>query len=165
MENWLHYDFFRHLAFCGGCTQKTELPHCFDCNKAFLSPPHWRITVYISELITSFYRTFGCPIMCIDTYSQCYFGHWHLQQCLIRSSSLVGQDAIFVDGIFGFYKYGMFLTGLTTPSLITNRLGTSYTARLKQPDKHAGASIQRSGMNVLQAHYFEIGWKDISSKT
>ena len=23
--------------------------------------------------ITSFYRTFGCPIICTDTYSQCYF--------------------------------------------------------------------------------------------
>ena len=26
-------------------------------------------------LITSFYRTFGCPIIYIETYSQCYFGH------------------------------------------------------------------------------------------
>ena len=49
------------------------------------------------KFITSFNRTFGCPIICTDTYSQCYFGHWHLQQCLIQSSSLVGQDAIFVD--------------------------------------------------------------------
>ena len=28
--------------------------------------------------ITSFYRTFGCPIIYMDTYSQFYFGHWHL---------------------------------------------------------------------------------------
>ena len=47
--------------------------------------------------ITSFHRTFDCPIICTDTYSQCYFLRWHLQQCLIQSSSLVSQDAIFVD--------------------------------------------------------------------
>ena len=29
-------------------------------------------------LISSFYRTFGCPIMYIDSCSQCYFGHQHL---------------------------------------------------------------------------------------
>ena len=46
---------------------------------------------------TSFYRTFGCPIICTDTYSQCYCGHWHIQQCLTQSSSLVSRDAIFSD--------------------------------------------------------------------
>ena len=46
--------------------------------------------------ITSNDRPFGCPISCIDIYSQCYFVHWHLQQCLIQSSSLANQNAIFV---------------------------------------------------------------------
>ena len=33
-------------------------------------------TVFVyEELITSFYRTFGCPIICTDTYSQCYCVH------------------------------------------------------------------------------------------
>ena len=27
------------------------------------------------KIITSFYRTLGCPINCTDTYSQCYCGH------------------------------------------------------------------------------------------
>ena len=46
---------------------------------------------------SSFYCTFGCPIIYIDTCLQCYFGHWHLQQCLIQSNSLVSRDAIFSD--------------------------------------------------------------------
>ena len=34
--------------------------------------------------ITSNDCPFGCSIICTDIYSQCYFVHWHLQQCLIQ---------------------------------------------------------------------------------
>ena len=47
--------------------------------------------------ITSYGRPFGCSLMCTDIYSQCYFVHWHLQQCLIQSSSLAKRNAIFID--------------------------------------------------------------------
>ena len=36
----------------------------------------------------------GSPIICTNIYSQCYFVHRHIQQCLIQSSSLANQDAI-----------------------------------------------------------------------
>ena len=62
-------------------------------SKSELLWTYWIVTLSI----TSFNRTFGCPIICIDTYSQCYFRHWHLQQCLIQSSSLVSRDTIFGD--------------------------------------------------------------------
>ena len=69
----------------------TDIPH------STFSTPHITCTTSHTLRITSFYRTFGCPIICTDTYSRCYFGHWHLQQCLIQASSLVSQDAIFGD--------------------------------------------------------------------
>ena len=50
-----------------------------------------------NDIITNNDCLFGCPIIYIDIYSQCYFVHWHLQQCLIKSSSLANRDAIFVD--------------------------------------------------------------------
>ena len=37
---------------------------------------------YLCYSITSFYHPFGCPIICTDTYLQCYFGDWHLQQSI-----------------------------------------------------------------------------------
>ena len=55
------------------------------------------VDIHRFTCITSFYRTFGCPIIYTDMYSQCYFGHWHLQQCLIQLSSLVSHHAIFID--------------------------------------------------------------------
>ena len=36
----------------------------------------------------------GSPIIYTNIYSQCYFVHWHFQQCLIQSSSLANQDAL-----------------------------------------------------------------------
>ena len=36
--------------------------------------------------ITSINCPSGCPIICTDIYSQCYFVHCHLEQCLIHSS-------------------------------------------------------------------------------
>ena len=51
----------------------------------------------LTNFITSYDRPFGCPIMCSDIYSQCYYAHWHLRQCFIQLSSLANQDAIFVD--------------------------------------------------------------------
>ena len=38
--------------------------------------------------ITSNCRHLSCPIVCTDIYSQCYFVHWHLQQCLTQSNLL-----------------------------------------------------------------------------
>ena len=51
----------------------------------------------LPESITSNNRSFGCPIICTDIYSQCYFVHWHPQQCLIELNSLANWDAIFFD--------------------------------------------------------------------
>ena len=48
-------------------------------------------------IITRNDHSFDCPIICTDIYSQYYCFHWHLQQCLIQSSSFVNQEAIFVD--------------------------------------------------------------------
>ena len=48
-------------------------------------------------IITRNDHPFDCPIICTDIYSQYYCFHWHLQQYLILSSSLVNRDAIFVD--------------------------------------------------------------------
>ena len=49
--------------------------------------------------ITSNDRPFGCPIICTDINSQCYFFHWHLRQCWIQWNSLANQEAIFVDNL------------------------------------------------------------------
>ena len=51
--------------------------------------------------ITSFYRTFSCPIICTDTYSQWCFGHWHLQQCYNQVHWLVGTPHLAVKASNG----------------------------------------------------------------
>ena len=38
-------------------------------------------------VITNYDHPFGCQIMCIDIYSQCYCVHWYFQQCLIQSNN------------------------------------------------------------------------------
>ena len=53
-------------------------------------------TSMVSDIfIISNDRPLGCPIICSDIYSQCYYVH--LQKCFIKSSSLANRDAIFVD--------------------------------------------------------------------
>ena len=89
------------------CTQPVTLLELSKVTIPLLSclTPHRSLQV---SSITIFYRTFGWPIICTDTYSQCYFGHWHPQQCFIQSSSLVGQDAIYIkasnDFLFSIKK-------------------------------------------------------------
>ena len=60
-------------------------PHKFDST----------CSVYLLRNSQSLLAFTGCPIICTDTYSQCYCGHWHLQPCLTQSSSLVIRDSIF----------------------------------------------------------------------
>ena len=45
----------------------------------------WTTYKYLSSNITSNDRPFGCPII-TELCSQCYFVHWHLQQCLIHQA-------------------------------------------------------------------------------
>ena len=39
------------------------------------------------KIITSNDRPFGCSIIYMDIFSQCYFAHRHLQQCIIQTIS------------------------------------------------------------------------------
>ena len=79
-----------HLVVYLHCWTQTRIP-------TWIRTPNPMATLHCTEHITSNNRPFDCPIICTDIYSQCYFAHWHLQQCLIQSSLLVNQDAIFVD--------------------------------------------------------------------
>ena len=46
-------------------------------------------------IITGNDRHFVCPIICTDIYSQCYFVHRHLHQCLIHQADwLIGTASL-----------------------------------------------------------------------
>ena len=54
--------------------------------------------------ITSNDHPFDCPIIYIDTYSQCYYVHWYLQQCLIQSR-LIGMPYLPVLLVMNYTCY------------------------------------------------------------
>ena len=73
------------------------LPFFVATEKEMLQKISTRPCRYDSTCITSNCRHFGCPIVCTDSYSQCYYGCWHLVQWLTQSSALVDWNTIFIN--------------------------------------------------------------------